>query len=188
MCSRKHAVRIVLSDAQGSRFVPHGSELRSIDSRDIPSSLSEGIHAYNDLWLTSGASPMEQHLFRWNSSRAFPSLSYGAQTGTITHTTNPLIIVVNDISTSLNLEGFLIPAMSTANLVFANADVLHQAFGRHGVNSLDARCILFGESVSCGCAHICRHNSGKRLPCLKISYCEIILGNGSHPDCKRNHS
>lgn len=138
---------IICNPAFLSMFNVHGSELRSIDSRDIPSSLSEGIHAYNDLWLTSGASPMEQHLFRWNSSRAFPSLSYGAQTGTITHTTNPLIIVVNDISTSLNLEGFLIPAMSTANLVFANADVLHQAFGRHGVNSLITSTSTIADSV-----------------------------------------
>lgn len=48
---------IICNPAFLSMFNVHGSELRSIDSRDIPSSLSEGIHAYNDLWLTSGASP-----------------------------------------------------------------------------------------------------------------------------------
>lgn len=128
-------------------FRVHDSELSPVTTRSLSPSLSEGIRAYDDIWLTSGASPMEQHMFRWNSTRAFPSLSYGAQTGSIGHTTNPLIIVIDDAATSLNLEGFLIPALSTANLVFKDADTLRQALSRHDVDSLITSTSTIADSI-----------------------------------------
>lgn len=130
-----------------SLFQVSMSDMQRIHVDELPSNLQNDLEAYDALWLNDEAPRMTTELYTWKGERSFPSIQYGALSGSLNESKNPLIIVVDDISQNLNLEGMLIPAFSTGNLVFSNAQTALQAFASHGVGDFIVSTSTIADTV-----------------------------------------
>lgn len=111
-------------------------ELSRVSISELTPQLQSNVTEYSKLWTVDGGVSMGERLYRWTGDSAFPSLTYGQTAGDVRQSRNPLIILIDEPARALSLDGFLLPALSTGNLVFTNADSLRNTLQQHGVEEL----------------------------------------------------
>ncbi len=109
-------------------------DLEKIDSSHISSLLLNGLKEYDGIWLNEQAGvALEDCLYEWRGAGLFPALDYGAQSGMFSTAHNPLIIMVDSVSEDLNVNSFAYPALSTANIVFDDAEFVNKIAEKSGL-------------------------------------------------------
>lgn len=100
-------------------------ELKPASVGDIDRPLQEFIELQFPLWTSSG-DPLPEGMGLYTyAGPGLPAAGHNVGLGGETvFAENPLVVVVDDPVATLNVHGFLLPAMSLGNVLFTDADVL----------------------------------------------------------------
>lgn len=112
-------------------------QLSSIDKAQLPQATQEFLDAQLELWVRPEADAEKQiHLYEYASAKQHSFISLGQNAafgGDLKHSENPLLIVIDDPANTMKTSGFLIPLMSSGNVLFADATQVESALRQYNL-------------------------------------------------------
>lgn len=109
-------------------------QLEPIFFNDIHRQMQEFIDLQFPLWTNSGESLPEGIELYTYTGTGLPAAGNNVGLGGETVlATSPLVVVVDDPVSTLNVHGFLLPAMSTGNVSFTDADAVRSLLVQHQI-------------------------------------------------------
>ena len=112
-------------------------KLTAISYEDIPRALGQFLEAQMPLLMRDETQSVQSLNYYIFSGRTF--LALGPNTGEMDATLqceNPLVIVVEDPIQTLKTTGFLIPTLSSGNIIFSDKAILEQALEKTVIKTL----------------------------------------------------
>jgi hypothetical protein len=94
--------------------------MKPVDGTALPQTVRRGLSDYQSIWFTSASASASYRLYTWSAGAGFPALDYTSNPGEMSNTRHPLILLVDEPARSMNLENFLIPSMTTGNVIFTD--------------------------------------------------------------------
>ena len=113
------------------------ARLTPVDKGQLPEATRAFLDSQLELWVRPNADASQQiRLYGYAPSAQAPFISLGqnaAYGGDLKHAEKPLLIVVDDPATTMTVSGFLVPLMSSGNVLFADSSQVAAALREHGL-------------------------------------------------------
>ena len=111
--------------------------LNPLSVNQLSGPLQELLSAQLEIWLKPGVSAsniVRLYSLPSNTDSSFISLGQNAAYGgELAHASNPLLVVIDDPGKNMKSSGFLLPLMSTGNIVFTDLQQVEQGLQQYGL-------------------------------------------------------
>lgn len=110
--------------------------MKPVDGTTLPQTVCRGLSDYQSIWFTSASASASYRLYAWRDDAVFPALDYTSNPGEMSNARHPLILLVDEPARSMNLENFLIPSMTTGNVIFTDLARARRALDVSGLTQV----------------------------------------------------
>lgn len=110
--------------------------LKRIDEGSLPTGLKSALQDYKGVWFNDRAGEASYTLYTWSGDSSFPALLHAPEPGSLAVSNRPLIFVVDSPSKTLSATGFLIPGLTSGNMLFTDLNKAQEAIRANGLGGI----------------------------------------------------
>lgn len=112
------------------------AHMSSIERKKLPSGLQQALSDYQGVWFNEHAGTDPYQMYTWSGGSSFPALLHSPQPGSLATARHPLILVVNEPSRTMNVSGFLIPCLTSGNMLFTDVNTAQKDISASGLDHI----------------------------------------------------
>lgn len=112
------------------------AQMHAIGAKKLPSVLGRALSDYREVWFNEDAGTDPYRMYTWSGDSSFPVLLHSPQPGSLATTHHPLILVVDAPSRTMSVSGFLIPCLTSGNMLFTEVDTARKDISASGLDRI----------------------------------------------------